>query len=68
MRKNFSLGEKAIERLDALRDRVDAATDSEVIREALQLYEYFVKEIDAGTEFYVKRRNTKEPTKIQILL
>ena len=57
MRKNISLGDKAVERLEALQNRVDAGSASEIIREAIRLYEYFVDESEQGAEFYVKKPN-----------
>ena len=67
MRKNISLGDKALSRLETLRDRVEAASTSEVIRDALRLYEYIICESEKGAEFFVKRPN-EEMSRLEIFL
>ncbi len=67
MRKNISLGDKALARLEALREKVEASSTSEVIRDALRLYEFIVGESEKGAEFYVRRPN-EEMSKLEIFL
>jgi Arc/MetJ-type ribon-helix-helix transcriptional regulator len=67
MRKNISIGDKALARLESLRERVEATSTSEVIRDALRLYEYIVGESDKGAEFFVKRPK-EDMSKLEIFL
>lgn len=67
MRKNISLGDKALARLESLRERVEATSTSEVVRDALRLYEYIIGESEKGAEFFVKRPN-EETSKLEIFL
>jgi hypothetical protein len=44
-----------MERLQKLKDRSEAASYAEVIRNALRLYEALVEEHEKGSEFSLKR-------------
>ena len=46
--------EVAMERLQRLKDRTEAASYAEVIRNALRLYEALVAEAEQGREFAIK--------------
>ncbi|MBS0246576.1 MAG: hypothetical protein JSR61_08135 [Proteobacteria bacterium] len=48
-RLNLVIPERAMERLDWLRDRTDAASHTEVIRQALFAYEQIVAKISEGS-------------------
>ena len=57
--KTVSFGEDAHKRLAALRQEVGANSDSEVVRRALQVYEYFVRESKNGAIFLVQQGSEK---------
>jgi hypothetical protein len=48
-RLNLVIPERAMERLDWLRDRTDAASHTEVIRQALFAYEQIVSKVSEGS-------------------
>lgn len=48
------------ERLTALRDRIEAASNAEVIRRALQLYEAVVEEAQKGNEVAIRKKDGDE--------
>lgn len=48
-RLNLIMPERAMERLDWLRDRTDAASHTEVIRQALFAYEQIVAKMSEGS-------------------
>jgi Arc/MetJ-type ribon-helix-helix transcriptional regulator len=48
---------QAMERLQKLKDRTEAASYAEVIRNALRLFEALVDEYENGSEFSLKRAN-----------
>ena len=48
---------KSFERLNALKDKTEAGSYGEVIRNALSLYEIIVEEVESGKEFYTKDKN-----------
>jgi hypothetical protein len=45
-RVQFDFTPEALKRLEGLKERVDASTKAEVLRNALRLYEWFVTKID----------------------
>ena len=51
VRITVDLSRKLYDRLDLLVDRAGAETKTEVIRDSLQLYEYFVEKALDGYEF-----------------
>ena len=61
-RKQFSLGQDSVQRLAALKEETHAGSASEVIRNALRVYDYLVQEekkghallVDQGNERYVQ--------------
>lgn len=53
-RLNLIVPERAIERLDWLKDRTDAASHTEVIRQALFAYEQLVCRISDGSRLMEK--------------
>ena len=48
------------ERLTTLRERVEAASNAEVIRRALQLYEWVVDESEKGHEVAIRMNDGDE--------
>lgn len=53
-RVQIILGPKSIARLDVLKERMENPTRTEVIRNALRLFEAVIEELDRGHEFFVK--------------
>lgn len=58
---------RSAERLHNLKRRTEAASNAEVIRSALRLYEAIVDELENGRDFYVRdHKGTLMPYKIFI--
>jgi Arc/MetJ-type ribon-helix-helix transcriptional regulator len=56
-RVQLEMPPQAMERLQKLKDRTEAASYAEVIRNALRLFEALVEEHEKGAEFSLKRAN-----------
>ncbi|GAA0547137.1 hypothetical protein GCM10008941_28800 [Rhizomicrobium palustre] len=56
-RVQLELPPQAMDRLQRLKDRTEAASYAEVIRNALRLFEALVEEHEKGAEFSLKRAN-----------
>lgn len=56
-RLNLVIPERAMERLDWLKDRTDAASHTEVIRQALFVYEQLVERISDGSKLMERTAN-----------
>ena len=54
-RVQLEMPPQAMERLQKLKDRIEAASYAEVIRNALRLFEALVEEHEKGAEFSLKR-------------
>ena len=54
-RVQLEMPPQAMERLQKLKDRSEAASYAEVIRNALRLYEALVEEHEKGSQFSLKR-------------
>ena len=54
-RVQLEMAPQAMERLQKLKDRSEASSYAEVIRNALRLYEALVEEHEKGSEFSLKR-------------
>ena len=54
-RVQLEMPPQAMERLQKLKDRTEAASYAEVIRNALRLFEALVEEHDKGSDFFLKR-------------
>ena len=54
-RVQLEMPPQAMERLQKLKDRTEAASYAEVIRNALRLFEALVQEHEKGSEFSLKR-------------
>ena len=48
-RIQFDFSPEALKRLDDLKEKTDAATKAEVVRNALKLYEWFVSQVDPNS-------------------
>jgi hypothetical protein len=61
-RVQLDLPEKSMSRLLALKEKTEASSYVEVIKNALRLYEAVIEETDAGNTFLVKDKegSTKE--------
>jgi hypothetical protein len=53
-RVQFDFSSEALQRLEDLKEKVDASTKAEVIRNALKLYEWFATQIDQDNIIEVK--------------
>ena len=53
-RLNLIVPERAMDRLEWLRDRTDAASHTEVIRQALFVYEQLVERVSEGSKLMEK--------------
>lgn len=56
-RVQFDFSPEALQRLDDLKEKIDAATRAEVVRNALRLYEWIVNEIDPESTIKVFDKN-----------
>lgn len=56
-RVQLELPPQAMERLQKLKDKTEAASYAEVIRNALRVFEALANEHDQGAEFMVKRKD-----------
>ena len=54
-RVQLEMPPQAMERLQRLKEKTEAASYAEVIRNALRVFEALVQEHDAGSEFSLKR-------------
>jgi len=56
-RVQLEMPPQAMERLQKLKEKTEAASYAEVIRNALRVFEALVQEHEAGAEFSLKRSN-----------
>jgi hypothetical protein len=56
-RINLGLSPRAAARLVMLRQKTDASTNAEVLRNALRLYDALIEEVDKGNEFLIRHPN-----------
>ena len=56
-RVQLEMPPQAMERLQRLKEKTEAASYAEVIRSALRLFEALVEEHERGSEFALKRAN-----------
>jgi hypothetical protein len=61
-RVQLELAERSFERLSALKHKTEAASYTEVVKNALRLYENLIDQYDSGKRFYLKddKGNTVE--------
>jgi len=59
-RVQLELPESSMERLKALREKTEAASYAEVIKNSLRLYEALIKEAEDGSQVYIKDKNGAE--------
>jgi hypothetical protein len=54
-RVQMDMPPRSLERLKALQEKTEAASYAEVVRNALQLYEALINEVDEGKTIYVEK-------------
>ena len=59
-RVQLELPESSMERLKALRDKTEAASYAEVIKNSLRLYEALIKEAEGGNQVCIKNSDGSE--------
>ena len=59
-RVQLELPDKAFERLQSLRDKTEAASYAEVMKNALRLYEALIQEAEAGNTVCIKSADGAE--------
>jgi Arc/MetJ-type ribon-helix-helix transcriptional regulator len=59
-RVQLELPENSMERLKALREKTEASSYAEVIKNSLRLYEALIKEAEGGNQVYVKGKDGGE--------
>jgi predicted CopG family antitoxin len=57
----MDLSDGAFERLKKLKDRADATSYSEVMKDALRLYEFVLEKEQDGSRFFVQDKDTQAP-------
>jgi hypothetical protein len=63
-RVQFDFTPEALKRLEDLKDRVDASTKAEVLRNAIRLYEWFATKIDPEDIVEVQDKDGKQRFRI----
>jgi metal-responsive CopG/Arc/MetJ family transcriptional regulator len=58
-RLQFDFSTEALKRLDDIKDKTDASTRAETVREALRLYEWLVNEVDPDYTIKVYDKSNK---------
>ena len=61
-RVQLELPETSMQRLRTLREKTEAASYAEVIKNALRLYEALINETEEGHQVFVKDREGRETT------
>jgi|SwirhisoilCB2_FD_contig_21_26750043_length_733_multi_6_in_0_out_0_2 Arc/MetJ-type ribon-helix-helix transcriptional regulator len=61
-RVQLELPESSMERLRALREKTEASSYAEVIKNSLRLYEALIREAEAGNQVSVKSTEGSETT------
>ena len=59
-RVQLELPETSMNRLRTLRDKTEAASYAEVLKNALRLYEALVKEAEEGNDLVIRRKNGEQ--------
>lgn len=56
-RVQMDLPERSFERLKALKEKTEAVSYAEVLKNALKIYEAIIQEIDSGNEIMIKQKD-----------
>lgn len=59
-RVQLELPESSMERLKVLREKTEASSYAEVIKNSLRLYEALIKEAEGGNQVYIKGKDGEE--------
>lgn len=59
-RVQFDFFPEALQRLDSIKDKTEAATRAEVIRNALKVYEWLVNDLDPDSTIKVLDKSNNE--------
>ena len=65
-RLQFGFSDRSLARLDALQERTDAVSRAQVIRDALQAYEWLAGHVARGTKFTITEPGC-DPRDIEIM-
>jgi hypothetical protein len=57
VRVQLDLAPRSLERLNALKDKTEASSYAEVVKNALKLYEGLIEEVEAGKQFLIRDEN-----------
>lgn len=63
-RVQMDMPPKSLERLKRLQDITEAASYAEVVRNALQLYEALIEEVQGGAKIFARRDGKSYPLQI----
>lgn len=63
-RVQMDMPPKSLERLKRLQEKTEAASYAEVIRNALQLYEALIEEVESGAKIFADRDGKTYPLQI----
>jgi hypothetical protein len=66
VRRSLELHPRTALRLDRMRDALEAASDTEVVRRALQVLEALIEDEKAGKTLQVRDRATGEITSVSV--
>ena len=66
-RVQLELPPTSMARLRALRDKTEASSYAEVLKNALRLYEALIKEAEQGNDLIIRRKNG-EPVEMRVFL
>jgi Arc/MetJ-type ribon-helix-helix transcriptional regulator len=59
-RVQLELPESSMERLKTLREKTEAASYAEVIKNSLRLYEALIKETEGGNQLFIKDKDGEQ--------
>lgn len=59
-RMSFMLSQRAIDRLENIKQIADLTNNADVVRQSLRLYEYLIKEAIDGSQFVVRSKDGSE--------
>lgn len=66
IRMSVDLSSRSYDRLERLREAVGAQSKADVLRDALQIYEWVVQKTQGGGEFFVREKDG-EPQQVVLL-
>lgn len=66
-RVQFELPEKSMKRLQELKDKTEASSYAEVVKNAIRLYEDIINKHEEGFEFFIEEKESNQKIKYVIL-